>query len=174
MIEVEMNYGEEEYRVLSALLIDSPKNKRALKIWKILLFLVGLVQLIIGAYNLLTTSTWMSAFGIVTAALAFFLAFYGKKLLVRYASLRRGSKAKGKGGFRKFTISGKGCIITSENGTDKYKWDVFEDYAEYSHYLWIRRNDNHYILIDMQKLSQSDGDLLRKYCQEKLKVKAGS
>jgi hypothetical protein len=57
---------------------------------------------------------------------------------------------------RRYTIDQEGVEISSELGEGHYRWNAFKSWGMMNHYIYLERVDEQIVLIDRDKLSQTE------------------
>lgn len=174
MVETEIVIGDEGYRLMTELTLESAAVKKQLKILSAVLVIGGLILVFLGLKHIFLYIDVLNVFYLGMAIVAFVLAFGGEKALFRKSIYRKTKEANERVGVatRKYSFDERGVSISSEVSEGIIAWSAFEECCVRDPYFLIRRKDGQYVLVNKRSLSEEKLDELKVLLAKNVPVRA--
>jgi hypothetical protein len=172
MVQVDLSVGPEELDVLTEISLAKEVNRKSRKKLRIFYGVLAFLCLFLA---LLYASKGDLIFGMLYAVLlvlCLYMIVWGvgrrhKKII------RKAAEAKYKEGTlslpRRYVFDADGVKIVSDMGNGSYGWNAFKCWSVVDHYIHLERADDQLVLVDRNKLSQSQWNELEGFLQNVLK-----
>lgn len=157
MVEYELNITDEVRNVIKDLAMQDKNYQKRLHSGKVVFAILGAFCCFLGLFYVGVVKNVV--FGGILFVIAAFCFCYGfivlnrlyRRNLDKVASSANKVMLTGK---RNYTFDADGVKIVSDIGDGLSKWNAFTEWGNYSHYLYLKRMDGAWVLVDQNDISK--------------------
>ena len=164
MINSKIEFKEKEKNIIFDVWLNSENNKKIIITMKTIYIIIGIIMLLGGLSKPKINNTNIGTALMIQGVFFIYWAltykkYYKEKHYKQYRKNKQYNEIIGSE--REYEFTNEGIYITSVLGKGINYWNTFYSYGKIDDYIYIKRKDEHIILVDKKTLSSGEiNDLL--------------